>query len=78
MIRPPRLAGRQWLIVIHDLLATAAALVVTLVMRFEDAQLVARLDWLPALLIGFVNGVSERVTHRVSTLPRGANAAACA
>jgi FlaA1/EpsC-like NDP-sugar epimerase len=49
-----RLTRRQWLIVAHDLLATAAALVATLCLRFEDARLVERLEWLPQLLLGFV------------------------
>jgi O-antigen biosynthesis protein WbqV len=54
MIGLARLTGRQWLIVIHDLLVTAAALVATLYIRFEDQQLAARLEWLPTLLAGFV------------------------
>jgi O-antigen biosynthesis protein WbqV len=53
-MRLARLTGRQWLIVLHDLLVTVAALVVTLFLRFEDVRLAARLDWLPTLLIGFV------------------------
>jgi FlaA1/EpsC-like NDP-sugar epimerase len=54
MMRLARLTGRQWLIVIHDLLVTAAALIATLYLRFEDVRLAARLDWLPALLVDFV------------------------
>src|SRR5258708_1900282 len=54
MIRLPHLTNRQWLIVAHDLLVTAAALVATLFIRFEDALLAPRLDWLPELLPGFV------------------------
>ena len=54
MTRLSRLTRRQWLIVIHDLLATAAALLCTLFIRFEDAQLAERLRWMPTLLIGFV------------------------
>src|SRR4051812_41073887 len=54
MVRQLRLTARQWLIVIHDLLVTAAALVVTIFIRFEDAELAARLHWLPTLLVGFV------------------------
>src|SRR5436190_17236025 len=53
-MRLSRLTSRQWLIVVHDLLATAAALIVTLAIRFEDAQLAARLEWLPSLLAGLV------------------------
>jgi FlaA1/EpsC-like NDP-sugar epimerase len=54
MIQLPRLTPRQWLIVAHDLVATAAALVATFYIRFEDERLEARLEWLPALLVGFV------------------------
>jgi FlaA1/EpsC-like NDP-sugar epimerase len=54
MFRLLRLTARQWLIVAHDLVVTAAALVATLELRFEDAQLAARFDWLPAILLGFV------------------------
>src|SRR3954466_4204748 len=54
MVRQLRLTARQWLIVMHDLLVTAAALVVTIFIRFEDAELAARLHWLPTLLVGFV------------------------
>ena len=54
MIRSLQLTSRQWLIVAHDLVATAAALVVTLFIRFEDVHLAARLNWLPTLLAGFV------------------------
>ena len=50
----PRLTTRQWLIVLHDLLATAAALAATFFIRFEDEPLWTRLDWLPVLLPGFV------------------------
>src|SRR5687767_4202211 len=49
-----RLTARQWLIVIHDLLATAAALVATLVIRFEGSELTTRLEWLPTILIGLL------------------------
>ena len=54
MIRPRQLTPRQWLIVLYDLLATAAALTVTIIIRFENAELAARLAWLPELLAGFV------------------------
>jgi O-antigen biosynthesis protein WbqV len=54
MIRSLRLTPRQWLIVVHDLTVTAAALVTTLLIRFEDARLAVRLDWLPVLLAGLV------------------------
>jgi O-antigen biosynthesis protein WbqV len=54
MIRRLRLTKRQWLIVAHDLLVTAAALAATLVIRFEGVHLSTRLNWLPSLLAGFV------------------------
>jgi O-antigen biosynthesis protein WbqV len=54
MIRLPTLTPRQMLIVVHDLLATAAALVVTFVMRFEDGQLIDRLASLVLFLPGFL------------------------
>ncbi len=50
----PKLTPRQWLIVLHDLLVTAVAVVATFVIRFEDQRLAERLDWLPTLLAGFV------------------------
>jgi FlaA1/EpsC-like NDP-sugar epimerase len=54
MLRLSRLTARQWLIVAHDLLVTAAALIVTIVIRFDDFELARRLAWLPLLLAGFV------------------------
>jgi O-antigen biosynthesis protein WbqV len=54
MTRLRRLTPRQWLIVIHDLLVTAAALTGTLVLRFQEPLLAPRLDWLPTLLAGFL------------------------
>ena len=50
----PWLTARQWLIVIHDLLATAAALIVTFFIRFEDQALAERLDWLPLVTVGLM------------------------
>jgi O-antigen biosynthesis protein WbqV len=55
MITSPKLTPRQILIVSHDLLATVAAIVVTFVMRFEDARLRDKLGglelFLPIILI---------------------------
>jgi FlaA1/EpsC-like NDP-sugar epimerase len=55
MKRLPQLTSRQILIVLHDLVATAAAIGLTFVMRFEDQQLSARLYgieiFLPLFLI---------------------------
>jgi O-antigen biosynthesis protein WbqV len=50
MIRLPKLTSRQVLIVLHDLLATIAAIVLTFFMRFEDRALYERLDGLEMLL----------------------------
>ena len=54
MIQQLRLTPRQWLIVLHDLMVTAAAIVATFYIRFEDAQLQTRLDGLGTLLPPFV------------------------
>ena len=55
MIGLPRLTSRQWLIVIHDLVVTAIAVVVTFALRFEDARLAAYFadlsKWLPLFVI---------------------------
>jgi FlaA1/EpsC-like NDP-sugar epimerase len=50
MIRLPKLTSRQILIVLHDLLATVAAIVLTFFMRFEDQQLHEKLVGLEILL----------------------------
>jgi len=49
-----QLTPRQWLIVCHDLVATAAAFVIAFLVRFEDYRLAARLEWLPTLLPVFL------------------------
>jgi FlaA1/EpsC-like NDP-sugar epimerase len=54
MIRLQRLTIRQWLILGHDIAVTIAALAVTFLLRFDDRELVARLDWLPLLLAGCI------------------------
>ncbi len=54
MIRLPKLTPRQILIVLHDLAATAAAIVLTFFVRFEDQLLYARLPgltFLPVFLL---------------------------
>ena len=50
----PRLTSRQWLIVLHDLVVTAAAIVATLLVRFDDARLNFYLAGLPKWLPVFV------------------------
>ena len=54
MIRVPKLTSRQILIVLHDLLATAAAIIVTFLMRFEDAAFNERLHGLGLFLPFFL------------------------
>ena len=54
MIRIPKLTTRQVLIVLHDLLATMAAIVVTFLMRFEGAALTERLRGLERFLPFFL------------------------
>ena len=50
MFRLSRLTYRQWLIVTHDIVVTAAAFVATLFIRFDEVLLAPRLDWTPTLL----------------------------
>ena len=54
MIRLPKLTPRQLMIISHDLLATAIAIIVTFYMRFEDQRLEARLAGLVIFLPAFM------------------------
>src|SRR5579871_2505935 len=54
MISVPRLTPRQILIVLHDLVATAAAVIASFYIRFDAAGLMDRLDALLAVLPGFL------------------------
>src|SRR5690349_18148878 len=54
MFKLPHLTTRQFLIIAHDLLATAAAVVLTFVMRFEDLRLYAKLPGLERFLPFFL------------------------
>jgi O-antigen biosynthesis protein WbqV len=54
MIRLPRLTPRQVLIVLHDLIATAAAIGLTFLMRFEDHVLLLKLRGLEIFLPVFL------------------------
>src|SRR3974390_2200791 len=54
MIRLPKLTSRQILIVLHDLLATAAAIVLTFFVRFESVGLYQRIAGLKVFLPFFV------------------------
>jgi O-antigen biosynthesis protein WbqV len=49
-----KLTPRQQLIVLHDILATAAALALTIILRFEGEELTRRLHGLAFFLAGFL------------------------
>ena len=76
MIRLPTLTPRQILIMLHDVVATAAAILLTFVMRFEEPQLSAKLPGLPylplfvayAALVYFAFGM-HRNKWRFTSLP---------
>jgi FlaA1/EpsC-like NDP-sugar epimerase len=77
MIRIPKLTTRQILIVLHDLLATMAAIVVTFLMRFEGTALTERLwgleHFLPffllyAAVVYFILGL-HRNKWRFTSIP---------
>ncbi len=76
MIRLPRLTPRQILIVLHDLVAAAAAILLTFVMRFEDQRLQEKLvglGYLPlfllyALAVFFIFGL-HRNKWRFTSVP---------
>src|SRR6266496_636169 len=77
MIRLPTFTPRMWLILAHDLLATAAAVVASFFIRFEEGGLAER--WrllvvlLPAFVVysGFVYGFSglDKAKWRFTPLP---------
>jgi FlaA1/EpsC-like NDP-sugar epimerase len=77
MIRLSTFTPRMWLILAHDLLATAAAVVASFVIRFEDPRLAERWRLLVILLpvfvvyAGFVYGVSGlyKSKWRFTSLP---------
>src|SRR5437763_8806120 len=54
MLRLPTLTSRQYLLVAHDLVVTALAILASFFIRFEEGGLAERLDWLLRLLPGFV------------------------
>ena len=77
MIRLPNLTSRQVLIMLHDLVATAAAIVLTFYMRFEDQRFYERLTGLEILLpvlviyaavVYFINGL-HRNKWRFTSVP---------
>jgi FlaA1/EpsC-like NDP-sugar epimerase len=54
MLNYLRLTSRQWMIVAHDLLATALAILASFFVRFEETGLATRLDWLLIVVPGFL------------------------
>src|SRR5258708_2779782 len=54
MLKLPSLTPRQYLIVAHDLVVTALAILASFYVRFEEAGLGERLDWLLRFLPGFI------------------------
>jgi FlaA1/EpsC-like NDP-sugar epimerase len=54
MLKLPTLTPRQYLIVAHDLIVTALAILASFYIRFEEGGLAERLDWLLRFLPGFV------------------------
>src|SRR5215471_3164149 len=50
-VRIPRLTTRQILIVVHDIVATAAAVIASFYIRFETSGLLERLNVLPGFLV---------------------------
>jgi FlaA1/EpsC-like NDP-sugar epimerase len=77
MLRLPKLTPRQILIVMHDLVATVAAIVLTFVIRFEDERFFAKLPnlekFLPlylvyAALVYFIFGL-HRNKWRFTSIP---------
>src|SRR5215831_13332840 len=54
MFRLSKFTSRKALIIVHDLLATVAAIMASFYIRFEEAGLAARLDALLTMLPGFI------------------------
>ncbi|MFL5063874.1 MAG: capsular biosynthesis protein, partial [Xanthobacteraceae bacterium] len=54
MFRLSKFTSRKALIIVHDLLATVAAILASFYIRFEDSGLGARLEALLVVLPGFV------------------------
>src|SRR5262245_44989181 len=65
----PRLTSRQLLVAAHDVVATAAAIVVSFWLRFETAGLAERLDGLLFVLPGFL--VYAALIYQIFDLYRG-------
>jgi FlaA1/EpsC-like NDP-sugar epimerase len=67
--RLPKLTSRQILVVVHDLVVTAAAIVASFYLRFETPGLVERLDGLLVVLPGFL--VYAAVVYQLFELYKG-------
>src|SRR5947209_20257322 len=67
--RLPKLNSRQILVVVHDLVATAAAIVASFYLRFETPGLVERVDGLLVVLPGFL--VYAAVVYQLFELYKG-------
>src|SRR2546429_6270036 len=67
--RLPKLNSRQILVVVHDLVATAAAIIASFYLRFEAPGLIERLDGLLVVLPGFL--VYAAVVYRLFELYKG-------
>ncbi len=65
----PQLNVRQWLVMLHDLVVTAAAILVSFYLRFDADGLMARLDALYLILPGFL--VYAAVVYQVFHLYAG-------
>jgi FlaA1/EpsC-like NDP-sugar epimerase len=67
--RLPKLTSRQFLIVVHDLVATAAAVVASFYLRFETPGLMERLDGLLIVLPAFL--VYAGIVYQLFDLYKG-------
>jgi FlaA1/EpsC-like NDP-sugar epimerase len=67
--RLPKLTSRQFLVVVHDLVATVAAMIASFFLRFEAAGLEERLDGLLMVLPGFL--VYAGVIYQLFELYKG-------
>src|SRR5436853_3919156 len=67
--RLPKLTSRQFLVVVHDLVATAAAIVASFYLRFETLGLLERFDGLLVVLPGFL--VYAGIVYQLFDLYKG-------
>src|SRR5262245_57043589 len=67
--RVPKFTSRQFLVVVHDLVVTAAAIVASFWLRFEEHGLAERFDGLLIFLPAFL--VYAAIVYRLFSLYRG-------